>query len=108
MPEIQGILKQRGDRYGVFKNHAAISQEIKGAIFRNLRAGHDLAPDQTEALEMIAHKIARIINGDPHYEDSWRDIAGYATLVADRLIEDEEKERAVAGLRRELMKVGPM
>jgi hypothetical protein len=40
---------------------------------------------QREALEMIAHKIARIINGDPNYADSWVDIAGYAKLVADRL-----------------------
>jgi hypothetical protein len=34
---------------------------------------------------MILHKIARIVNGDPNWSDSWRDIAGYATLVADRL-----------------------
>jgi hypothetical protein len=34
---------------------------------------------------MIAHKIARIINGDETYSDSWADIAGYAKLVADRL-----------------------
>lgn len=38
-----------------------------------------------EALEMIAHKIARICNGDPNYADNWVDIAGYATLVANRL-----------------------
>lgn len=47
--------------------------------------GKDLADDQYEALDMIAHKIARIINGDPDYADSWDDIAGYAKLVADRL-----------------------
>lgn len=47
--------------------------------------GCDLDPDQREALEMIAHKIARILNGDPNYADSWHDVAGYATLVADRL-----------------------
>lgn len=41
--------------------------------------------DQKEALEMIASKIARILNGNTNNEDSWRDIAGYATLVADRL-----------------------
>ena len=34
---------------------------------------------------MIAHKIGRIINGDPDYDDSWADIAGYAKLVSDRL-----------------------
>jgi hypothetical protein len=47
----------------------------------------ELMPDQREALEMIAHKIARIVNGDPNYADSWLDIAGYAQLVADRLNE---------------------
>lgn len=46
---------------------------------------HSLASDQKEALEMIAHKLARIINGDPDYADSWVDIAGYSKLVADRL-----------------------
>jgi hypothetical protein len=44
--------------------------------------------DQREALDMIAHKIARIINGDPDYADSWVDIAGYATLVSERLKDD--------------------
>ena len=44
-----------------------------------------LKADQQEALEMILHKIARIVNGDPDYADSWVDIAGYAKLVADRL-----------------------
>ena len=44
-----------------------------------------LKADQQEALDMIAHKIGRIINGDPDYADSWDDIAGYAKLVGDRL-----------------------
>ena len=34
---------------------------------------------------MIAHKIGRILNGDPNYADSWVDIAGYAQLVANEL-----------------------
>jgi hypothetical protein len=36
-------------------------------------------------MDMIMHKIGRIVNGDPDYADSWVDIAGYAKLVADRL-----------------------
>jgi len=44
-----------------------------------------MAADQKEAVEMIAHKLGRIVNGDPHYDDSWVDIAGYAKLVSDRL-----------------------
>jgi len=34
---------------------------------------------------MVVHKIARILNGDPNYDDSWVDISGYTKLVADRL-----------------------
>ena len=34
---------------------------------------------------MIACKIARILSGDPNWRDHWDDIAGYATLVAERL-----------------------
>lgn len=84
MSQIDEILTERGERYGVFIKHASVSQDIKRAMF-NCRHRSSLAPDQVEALEMIAHKLARIVNGDPDYVDSWVDIAGYAKLVADRL-----------------------
>ena len=32
---------------------------------------------------MIQHKIGRVLNGDPNYDDNYRDIAGYATLLLD-------------------------
>jgi hypothetical protein len=83
-PSVDAVLAERGKRYGLFKNHAVISQTLKSIIFTS-RNDLVLASDQREALEMIAHKIARIINGDPDYVDSWTDIAGYAQLVADRL-----------------------
>lgn len=50
-----------------------------------------LSSDKKEALEMIAHKIARILNGDPNYADSWHDIVGYAKLVEDSLQPEESK-----------------
>ena len=34
---------------------------------------------------MIQHKIGRILNGDPNYDDNWRDICGYSQLVLDEL-----------------------
>lgn len=83
---VNGILNERGSRYGNFLDHAAITQGIKGLIAGYLEDNNKvLAHDQQEALDMIAHKIGRIINGDPDYVDSWVDIAGYAQLVADRL-----------------------
>lgn len=83
---LDDILTERGSRYGTFTGHAEISQAIKRVcnMFAEAR-GTELADDQCEALSMIAHKIARILNGDPDYADSWIDIAGYAQLVADRL-----------------------
>jgi hypothetical protein len=80
------ILTERGARYGKFTDHARITQLLKRDMLSHaLTQGVQLAPDQTEALEMIAHKLGRIVNGDPNYADSWADIAGYARLVADRL-----------------------
>ena len=79
-------LAERGKRYGVFKNHAQVTQDLKVVIENSLKAkGARLDADQKEAIDMICHKIGRIVNGDPNYADSWIDIAGYAQLVADRL-----------------------
>ena len=49
-----------------------------------------LDPDQREALEMIAHKMARILNGDQDHLDSWHDIQGYARLVEQRLVANKK------------------
>lgn len=86
MTDITQTLTERGNRYGPFTGHAKVTQDLKTVIDEELRTrGKVLAPDQREALDMICHKIGRIVNGDPDYDDSWVDIAGYAKLVADRL-----------------------
>ena len=82
--EIDTILEERGARYGDFLTHAEITQRLKQMAYNYIN-DNKLAADQIEALDMIFHKIGRIINGDPDYADSWVDIAGYAKLVADRL-----------------------
>ncbi len=83
---IDEILDERGKRYGKFTGHAEISQQLKRILFTYQSVRRcSLDHDQLEALDMICHKIARILNGDPNYADSWIDIAGYAQLVADRL-----------------------
>lgn len=80
------ILDERGRRYGTFLGHANVTQQLKKVIDETVcRRGVGLEADQYEALDMICHKIGRIVNGDPDYVDSWQDIAGYAQLVADRL-----------------------
>ena len=84
MTDITSTLAQRGSRYGAFPEHARITQNLK-TVMADTPNWFSLASDQKETLEMIAHKIGRILNGDPDYDDSWIDIAGYATLVANRL-----------------------
>lgn len=80
--DVDAILAERGSRYGTFENHARISQALK-------RAMHDspnwskLTDVQKEGLEMIQHKVARMLNGDPSYLDNIIDVVGYATLVKD-------------------------
>jgi len=81
---VANTLTERGTRYGKFSSHASISQAIKDTI-RCTDGWLDLNSSQSEALEMIAHKIARILNGDPNYADSWHDIAGYASLIDNQL-----------------------
>lgn len=81
---ITEVLAQRGSRYGKFTGHASITQDTKD-LWREHPGWQRLAPDQREALEMVAHKVGRILNGDPNYFDSWLDIGGYTKLVSDRL-----------------------
>jgi hypothetical protein len=86
MTNVNEMLEGRQARYGSFQGHAEISQVLKQVIHSAAKARNkELEHDQLEALDMIAHKIARVINGDPNYADNWIDIAGYATLVANRL-----------------------
>ena len=84
---INAVLSERGSRYGEFRTHAMITQALKdifcGAVCDT--NWHKLTPSQREALDMTAHKIGRILNGDPNYADSWVDIVGYNQLVVNEL-----------------------
>lgn len=85
---INQTLIERKNKYGSFYDNATLTQALTETM-RLTNKWDKLEADQKEALEMIAHKISRILNGDPNYADSWHDIAGYAMLVENRLNEDE-------------------
>lgn len=104
MTDIDNTLAERGARYGRFRDHAEIAQSIKESMWE--RPGWErLADDQRQALEVIADKIARILNGDPNYHDSWHDIVGYAKLVADRLLEGQQPAISAADVARAVINV---
>lgn len=90
MSDINETLTDRDQKYGTFIGNAGIAQELKQVLYSSpnwdlLRA------DQAEALEIIASKIARMLNGDPNYIDNWHDIQGYARLVEERLVGEQKQ-----------------
>ena len=87
MADIKQTLDERGKRYGSFKGHAEVTQKLKIVIFEELEKREKFLSDvQQEAVDMILHKLGRIVNGDANYIDSWRDIVGYTQLVVDELL----------------------
>ena len=82
--DIDATLAERDGNYGSFDGHAAIAQALK-AVMQTSENWSDMTDDKKEALEMIQHKIGRILNGNAEYKDSWHDIVGYAKLVDDSL-----------------------
>ncbi len=82
--DIDKTLKQRGERYGPFKENARIIQAIKKAMVDSPNWS-SMTDDKREALEMVALKVGRILTGDPEYKDSWHDIIGYVRRVEETL-----------------------
>ena len=86
--ETTELLNERGKTHGPYELHAGIAQQIKSVMHLQYHNGYacwaKLEETQRESLDMIAHKIGRILAGDPDFRDHWDDIAGYAKLVADK------------------------
>lgn len=82
------LLAERGKTHGPYELHAGVTQQIKNVMHFQHQNGYacwvKLTESQRESLDMIAHKIGRILAGDPDFRDHWDDIAGYAKLVAER------------------------
>ena len=81
---LEATLAERGARYGDFADRAVVAQAIQDAM-RKPAGWEKLPAMHKQALTVIADKIARMLTGDPMYMDSVRDIAGYATLVLQRM-----------------------
>ena len=76
---IQETLNARQKTHGDYSIHASITQQLKAVI--HARCPLNLLPEHREALDMILHKIGRIVAGNARHEDHWHDIAGYAELA---------------------------
>jgi hypothetical protein len=82
--KLSDILAERENTHGDYTDHARATQQLLELMMA--RPGwHKLTYVQRESLHMFAHKIGRILVGDPNVRDHWADIAGYAQLAADRV-----------------------
>lgn len=83
MDGLTATLVERSKTHGEYKSHARITQALK-AVIRTGDTYGQCSDHEKETLDMIAHKIGRIVSGDPHFTDHWHDIAGYARLSEER------------------------
>ena len=90
------VIEERKKTHGDFKVNSRIVQDLKG-IMRTADGWYKLEAYQQEAIDMIFHKIGRILTGNPKFIDSWRDIAGYTELV----IKELEKDSSALDVRQE-------
>ena len=82
---IDELLTERGKTHGDYSEHADITQRTKD-LWRSYESGWArLNYPQRETLDMIAHKVGRILAGNPNVKDHWDDTAGYARLVSQLL-----------------------
>ena len=83
------LRKARGSTHGDFAEGAVICQGIMDLLMTGI-SWTKMNPVQREAAHMIAHKLQRIVTGDPDIDDHWDDIAGYAHLPIAKKIQMQE------------------
>jgi len=86
MSDVGRILDERQATHGDYGEHADCTQRTS-TLWQSYRNWTQLSVEQRETLHMIAHKVGRILTGNPDYPDHWDDISGYSTLVSRRLRE---------------------
>ena len=89
MMNLDKTLMARSATHGKFSNNAQVAQAMRSAVELGT-AWHDATDVQKESVHNIIGKIARLVSGDPSFEDSWADIAGYAKLAYDETMNIEE------------------
>lgn len=77
-------LNEREHTHGDYAQTALIAQKLKAVIEHSGKFIH-MHEVQRESLHLICTKLARIISGNNNDPDHWKDIAGYANLVSERL-----------------------
>ncbi len=95
MSDTDDLLDEREETHGDYENTARIIQRFKRVLYtelleREVRGQDDLSYVAAESIEMILHKIGRVISGKWDHPDHWEDISGYADLVSRWIAEEHE------------------
>lgn len=101
---IDDLLKDRESTHGLFDDTAVVAQALK-AVMRRAKNWEHLPPASKEALELIATKAARILNGDASDVEHWLDISGYAKLRANAFAPHRGLEAGIASIAQRLRPV---
>lgn len=91
---VTALLDERSKTHGHIEDNAFFTEKLTDvarltAPKLGRRTWDDMGPTPRLCLGMILHKIGRVLSGNWREPDHWRDIAGYATLIADRLEKNE-------------------
>jgi len=81
---MDNLLAARAQTHGDFTRNAVVAQELR-EYWRKSDNWRKLTATQREALDMLACKLARILTGNAHHADHWKDGAGYLLRVLDEL-----------------------
>jgi len=91
MTDVDKVLEERGKRYGSFEEHARITQQFM-EVAETSPSYSKLSYVHKEALHMNLHKVARMLCGDPWYDDNVVDIIGYNKLLLDYIKKHNDKQ----------------
>lgn len=73
------LIQERRKQHGSWTDQSRLAHQLK-EIMRRGKNWSMLEHHQSEALDMIATKVSRILTGDAAHADHWDDIGGYALL----------------------------
>jgi hypothetical protein len=88
------MLAEGRKRYGIYQDTARIAQNIKRAF--RASPNWEVLPDYIkESMDMLANKMARMLNGDWEHDDNLFDGANYLLIALRSMREERASQKAV-------------
>jgi hypothetical protein len=78
------LVATRPTTHGDFTDVADFQQQVI-ELAMTKPSWKNLSRVQRSCLGEIAHKMGRIVSGNPDFPDHWDDISGYGHLASDRI-----------------------